>query len=253
MTELTWLVPWHSDPRSRPTLLCLPPAGSGCGQFRSWQDALGDRVSVVGVQLPGREKRWRDASPACVDDAVAAIVDEVRSLVSGQPLVVYGHSFGGLLGYEITRVLGERYDAWPTALVVAACRPPHKWVGAGQGLASDDDALARLFNGRNLGDDELDEDSRELFLEVLREDTALSLTYRDPQCAQVRCELWAWGGDRDDIVAASDLTGWRDYAAGNFKRLEFAGGHYFPDERLDRVLQELDPLWSDSSLGGALA
>jgi surfactin synthase thioesterase subunit len=233
-------------------VLCLPPAGSGCGQFRLWQDALGDRVSVVGVQLPGRETRWRDPSPACVDDAVAAIVDEVRSLVPEQPLVVFGHSFGGLLGYEIARVLGNRYDAWPAALVVAACRPPHMWIGAGHGLASDDDALARLFNGRDLDDDELDEDSRELFLEVLRKDTELSLTYRDPQRSPVHCELWAWGGDRDDIVVASDLAGWRDYAAEEFMQLEFAGGHYFPGEQLDRVLQELDPLRSDSALGRAL-
>ncbi|MFC7648963.1 thioesterase II family protein [Streptosporangium lutulentum] len=120
-----WLVSWLPEPYTRPTLLCLPQAGAGCGQFRPWQDALGTEVSVVGVQLPGRENRFTDPPAHSVGEVVDAVVAELAgALTPGLPLVVFGNSFGGLLGYEITRRLGYHHDRWPDALVVAACRPP---------------------------------------------------------------------------------------------------------------------------------
>lgn len=243
MTEGSWLVPWHRSPSSRPTLLCLPPAGSGCGQFRPWQAAFGDRISVVGVQLPGRESRWRVPPPASVADAVAAVVEEVRALIgANHPLVVFGQSFGGLLGYEITRVLGESYGRWPTGLVVAACRPPHMWTGAGHGLASDDDALAKLFGGRALNN-EIDDDSRELLMEVLRQDALLSMTYRDPGYAKVKCSLQVWGGVHDETVTADHLAGWQQYAVREFVQSQFRGGHWFPMEQQTLVLDALQQLF----------
>src|SRR5688500_2256798 len=128
----TWLTSWTPEPFSRPVLLCLPQAGAGCGQFRPWQRHLGTDLSVVGVQLPGREARWADPEPSDVEEVVAGVTRElVAALPPNQPIVIYGHSFGGLLGYEITRRLGTAYGRWPNTLVVAACRPPHMWVGAG--------------------------------------------------------------------------------------------------------------------------
>ncbi len=222
-----WLVPWHPRPDRRPALLCLPPAGAGCGQFGTWQAAFGDAVSVIGAQLPGRETRWADPPPDTVEEAVGSVADELTELIPPElPVVVFGHSFGGLLGYEIARRLG-RDGRWPGALVVAACRPPHHWVGAGRGLVDDDRELARLLDDRRLGDEDLDEDSRELMLDVLRQDARLSLTYTDPAGARVECPLEAWGGRDDPTVLPGQVAGWREYAAGSFRDRVLAGGHYF--------------------------
>lgn len=223
-----WLVPWHPRPPERPLLLCLPPAGAGCGQFREWQEALGDEFAVVGVQLPGREERWADPEPASVGEVVAGVTAEVSALVPAEhPLMIYGHSFGGLLGYEIARSLREERDQFVPALVVAACRPPHHWTGSGLGLAEDEQALAGLLDERGLDADELDEDSRELMLDVLRRDARLSLTYAGGDPAPVDCAMEAWGGEQDRTVLPDHVRGWRDYAAGDFQVRMFAGGHYF--------------------------
>jgi surfactin synthase thioesterase subunit len=235
-----WLMPWHPRPDDRPVLLCLPPAGAGCGQFRPWQDALGLEVAVVGVQLPGREERFADPPAETVADAVRAMVAEIVTMVpAATPLLVYGHSFGGLLGYEVTRSLGA-LGRWPAALVVGACRPPHLWIGAGRGLVQDADELLRLLDARGL--EYLDEDSRELMLEVLRQDARLSLTYVAPQRAVVACAVESWGGELDQTVTLSHVDGWRKYTAGSFRRRQFSGGHYFCVEQVDSVLFALREL-----------
>ncbi|WP_327365641.1 thioesterase II family protein [Streptomyces sp. NBC_01217] len=238
-----WLAPWRSPEPGQPVLVCLAPAGAGCGQYRPWQSVLGPEVSVIGVQLPGRERRWAEPPAATVDEVVTAVVDELLGLVPATcPLMVFGHSFGGLLGYEITRRLGEVHGRWPATLVVAACRPPQLWIGAGRGLVDDDEELVALLDVRGLGDEELDEDSRELMLEVLREDARLSMTYTDATAARIHTSVEAWGGEGDETVTAAHLTGWRRVTAGDFRRRRFPGGHYFTAERAELVLPALREL-----------
>jgi surfactin synthase thioesterase subunit len=240
MTPGRWLLPWHPRPDDHPMLVCIPPAGAGCGQYGRWQTALGSAISVVGVQLPGRERRWAEPAASTVEDAVRATASELDALLpAGRPLVVFGHSFGGLLGYEVVRRLGS-YGRWPTALVVAACRPPNRWVGAGHGLVEDDEELSGLFDLRGLGD--LDEDSRALMLDLLRSDARLSLTYTDPEGAGVACPVEAWGGTEDRVVLASDLDGWARYGDGGFARRQFPGGHYFTHQSDALVLAALRTL-----------
>lgn len=228
MTAGSWLVPWHPEPAGAPVLLCVPPAGAGCGQFREWQDTLGPGVSVVGVQPPGRESRWMDPEPASMAEAVAEIAAELTALLpAGHPVVAFGHSFGGLLGYEVARLLEEAGVLPPRALVVAACRPPAHWVGAGAGLVDDERELNRLLDARGLDAEDFDEDSRELMLDVLRQDARLSLSYRPRIPSRVDCALEAWGGLDDRTVSPDQAAGWREHAAGDFHARHFPGGHYF--------------------------
>jgi surfactin synthase thioesterase subunit len=202
---------------TRPVLVCLPQAGSGCGVFRSWQDALGDAVTVVGVQLPGRENRFTVPPPESFAHAVAETVAALVNTV-GRPTVLFGHSLGGLIGYEVARAL----PAPPDALVVAASQPPHR-NGRAAGIALDTDVgFARTLAAKGL-----DEDLRELALMTLRQDADMAATYEPPSGAPVRCDLHVWAGDADERVPAADLAGWRGYAGGAFHSRQFAGGHDF--------------------------
>ncbi|MFF7368546.1 thioesterase II family protein [Streptomyces tricolor] len=231
----SWLRPWHPAPRRAPALLCLAPAGAGCGQYRPWQDLLGDDVSVIGVALPGRESRWSDPMPGTLDEAVRQIAAEADALlVPGQPWTVFGESFGGLLGFEVVRRLAEDHGRLPEALVVAACRAPHLWVGAGNGLLAADDELEKLLAARDLDPELLDAETRDLMLETLRADVELSLTYRHPGRVVLPVPVEAWGGRDDTTVTAAHLAEWADYAD-DFRRREFPGGHYFCAERTDDI------------------
>lgn len=232
----SWLMSWHAEPTSRPALLCLPQAGAGCGQFRRWQQWLADEVAVLGVALPGREGRWSEPPATDIDEVLTAVADELSDVLRpGQPLVVFGNSFGGLLGYELAVRLAR--SGWPPrALVVAACRPPAMWVGAGRGLLRDGQSLADLVDARDFGDVELDPQTRELVLEMLGQDARLSFSYAGPAGSRLDCPLHAWGAEQDRIVSAGQLDGWAAYTTGEFCRRQFAGGHHFCSERAESVL-----------------
>jgi surfactin synthase thioesterase subunit len=214
---VSWLIPF-APIGERPVLVCLPQAGSGCGVFRPWQELHAD-LTVVGVQLPGRENRFTDEFPDTFAEAVAEIVSALVAAVSaGQQIVLFGHGLGGLLGYEVARALPESHT--PEALVVAASRPPHLSgsTGADGGLQT----FANLLSAK-----ELDDDVRELVLAVLAQDAELSATYTDPGGAPVPCPLHAWGGAHDEIVTANHVAEWAGYTEVIFHSRRFAGGHDF--------------------------
>lgn len=231
------LVPFDTAPApDTPLLLCLPPAGAGCGRYRHWQRVAGAAAWVVGVQLPGREARWCDP-PA---ESVGAITGEVvEALCTGgsRPVVVYGHSFGGLLGYEVTRRLSGRGRA-PSALVVAACRTPRRWAAV---LPADfaDGELLRLLRAGGVDPAALDEDTLELALEVLRADARLSRTFSMPADPVLHCPIHAWGGDADEVVTGAQLDEWREFGTAGVHRATFAGGHDFATDHLPEIVATL--------------
>jgi surfactin synthase thioesterase subunit len=251
----SWLVGWPkpTGPDPRPTLLCLPPAGAGARQFAPWQTALGGVIRVLGVQLPGRENRWRDRMPDTFDDAVAAIAAEVRAQVDpAAPLVVFGHSFGGLIGFALSGLLwspngppGPR----PSTLVVSACRPPAHWEGAGLGLIEDGEALTDIFDPGDLLSQVIDEDTRAALLAVLRADAELSLSYSSASGKPLEIAVHAWGADGDVTVTAEQMDGWAEYTDGPYTRSRIGGGHHALLREPEQLLSSLSLLLQPDGLG----
>ncbi len=243
MSRSRWLTGWQ-NPMPGPghvALVCVPPAGAGCGQYRAWQSQFDHTVTVLGVAMPGREHRWSEPPPTDMTEATAAIGAAIADQIPSQvPVVLFGQSFGGLIGYEVAQYLSQRHDRTLAALAVAACRPPHLWVGAGQGLVDDDSALLELLDLRALDDEDIDEDSREMLLDLMRADARLSMSYQDPTPGPLTCPLSIWGGADDPIVTAEHLDGWRDYAgAAGSRHRQFPGGHYFTTPPTEPLLLEL--------------
>lgn len=210
-----YLHSWRPTDGSRAVLLCLPQAAAGAGTFRAWAQRFED-VDVLAVQLPGREQRFADPPAANVDEVVSAVTAELAALPTGRPLVVFGDSFGGLLGFEVAlRCAAD-------ALVVTACRAPSHWSGSGRGITPAD--LEALLAGSAATAD-LDEDSRSLVAEVLRADAVLSSTYRVAPDARLPCPVHAWAGRHDRTVSADQLDDWRTVAGGEFHRRDFDSDH----------------------------
>ncbi|HEV2779287.1 MAG TPA: AMP-binding protein [Actinophytocola sp.] len=228
-----WLVPWSAVPAERPTVLCVPPAGSGCGRYRAWQEVLGDDFSVVGVQLPGRENRLGEPHPSTLDEMVSAITAQVLDVVKpDQPLLVFGESYGGLIGYEITRRLGE-HGRWPAALVLAACEPP-QLRDAPEGLV-EHARHGMLETG-------IDHDTRAQVLDLVRRDVELIRDYRAPADPRVDAAVHVWGADRDDTASPERLDAWPEYLGMPVHRRRFEGSHVFVTEQaavIPRLLGEI--------------
>jgi surfactin synthase thioesterase subunit len=149
---------------------------------------------------------------------VSVVTREVAALLApDQPLVVVGESMGGLVGYEVTRRLGAS-GRWPTALVLAACEPPH--------LRESDEDVVKASR-RALAAVDVDRNSREQVVRMMRRDLALIDGYELPADPRIESPVHVWGGDQDDLATAAKLDAWREILGVDVERQQFDAGHTF--------------------------
>ncbi|CAK0789814.1 unnamed protein product [Prorocentrum cordatum] len=112
-------------------LFCVPPAGMGGQAYHGWTRRLPEGVEVMPLELPARGLRMGEEVPyaSSLAELARGVLDGVGLAVfAARPFVLFGHSFGAWVAYEMLRELARRAEhGWPLPLklYVSACRPPH--------------------------------------------------------------------------------------------------------------------------------
>ncbi|MGJ4889074.1 thioesterase II family protein [Bradyrhizobium sp. HKCCYLRH3099] len=224
-------------------LFCLPHAGGSATVYARWKRLLPSWIDVVPLELPGRGARMDE--PLHTDLSVLAdqLAAELIGAKLASPYVLFGHSLGGLIGFELAHRL----------LALGAPRPRLLIVSGTEAPAMRDDSRWR----EPLGDDELrsellrlDGTPREVFasreimqgaLPVLRADFLMCGTYVYQRRHQLPCPIHVFGGDRDE-TRPDALAGWRAETAASFAMDMLPGGHFFLYDEPADVLKRLAAL-----------
>ncbi|MEU5034431.1 alpha/beta fold hydrolase [Streptomyces rubiginosohelvolus] len=227
-------------------LICLPFAGAGPSFFTPWQKLAPEGLRILPVSLPGREKRFPesayDAAAPAVDDAYA----QVTAALGGgdgdggdSPVVLFGHSMGAVLAYELAhRIERAAGPVRLAALVVSGA--PGPWTprtDRADGLPDEEFAArVRAFAGYDhpaLADPEM----RELLLPALRADVRLHETYVPSTDRPLGVPVISVRGREDTLVGAAEAAEWGRATTGKLTVAEPAGGHMYLAERPGELLE----------------
>jgi surfactin synthase thioesterase subunit len=239
-----WLICRVPRPGAAVRLYCFAHAGGAAGEYAFWGDELAS-VEVAAIQLPGRGGRWQEpplTSVAQVRDAVLAAV------VFRAPFVLFGHSLGAVIAFEVARSL-ELGGAGPAHLVVSASRAPHARSRLEPVSQLPDDALiAWLARGRDPVLCELlaDPEMHELMLPPLRADLRLAEDYRFADGPALGCPITAFGGTTDEVTG-DELAAWQRHTQAGFAIHRFEGGHFYTRTARDAVARRLDAITRGAS------
>lgn len=114
-------------------MICLGWAGSNSGVFKTWDLKT---VEVIKVELPARNARFNE-KPIHDVNLLAKKIAQACSVLgyyeSKIPLVLFGHSFGAMIGLHVARVMKQEYNYVPKVCVFGGCRPLHRYVGLRNG------------------------------------------------------------------------------------------------------------------------
>ncbi|MBM7776032.1 pyochelin biosynthetic protein PchC [Actinokineospora baliensis] len=234
-----WLRPCNTVARPRLRLLCLPHAGGTAHAYRTWPTELPDDVAVLAVQYPGRQDRLAEPPATRIEDLVNPIADALAPY-AGEPLVVFGHSMGASVGYELTVELERRHGPVVDLLVASGSIAPHHRDPHQAHTLPDAELLAdvKRVNGSFAPLLEAP-DLVELLLPTIRADYRLSQTYLRPQALAVQASLLALGGADDPDVSHNDLLSWSAVTAGTFTAQSLPGGHFYLAEHEQATLRAL--------------
>ncbi|MEI5101697.1 alpha/beta fold hydrolase [Streptomyces sp. PmtG] len=222
-------------------LVCLPFAGSGAGFYREWtkRPDHGVSVTVLPVQLPGREELFLDEAFTDVTEAAAKLALQVAELVADVPRFgLFGHSLGAVLAYEIARELVRLGEPGLAHLYVSGS--PGPWAGRDDRATGLDDEqfLARVQDFAGYRHAALDDPAlRELLLPSLRVDVAMHENYKPSSKEPLDIPVTSMRGAQDTLVSEEHARQWQSATNGAFSYREFPGGHMYLTDDPDAVLK----------------
>jgi surfactin synthase thioesterase subunit len=224
-----WLVPLRREDDFEVRLVCFPHAGGGAWTFRPWCEALRPRIAVHGIQLPGREDRMRE-SPLRVLEDVLEPVTAALSPLDERPLVLFGHSMGAILAFEVAKRLFRSDGVRPSALMVSGRVAPHIAGRAPRlGHLPAPELVRRIAEQYRgipaaiLGDAEM----ANLMGRVLQADLAIVECYENVADEPLECPIVALGGDEDAWVARNELEAWGRHTRRAFSWAQIPGDHFY--------------------------
>jgi pyochelin biosynthetic protein PchC len=233
-----WVRRFHPAPQAGTRLICFPHAGGSASYYFPVSRALSPTVDVLAIQYPGRQDRRTER---CVEDIreLADLVVAELAEWTDRPIMLFGHSLGATLAFEVALRLQDR-GVTPLGLFASGRRAPSCHRAESVHLSDDDhlvDTLKRMSgtDSRTLGDEEM----LRLILPAVRSDYKAAETYRYQPSPRLRCPVVALIGDDDPEVTVDEARAWREHTSAEFAMKVFSGGHFYLNEHAAGVMSEI--------------
>lgn len=235
-----WLLSPSPLAQPRLRLICFPYAGGNPDLFRGWEQALPGDVELLGVRLPGRGCRIKEAPYESWSPLLADCLQALAPVL-GQPHAFYGHSFGGRLCYELAQRTRHLYPGQTQRLFISGCRSPaspqlqpylHQ-------LSPEHFHRALQTMGGTPPEVLQNQMLMRLMLPVLRSDMQLSEIWGDWHDEPLDIPIHAYCGRHDPIDRYATMAGWGSHTRASFELTEIDGGHFFLNSHRQQLLHSI--------------
>jgi surfactin synthase thioesterase subunit len=247
MISSEWFI--RPQPKLAPVarLICLPYAGGSAATYVPWAKSLPAQVELIALQPPGRGSRMNEAPHARMESLVAQLMD-VFPRITERPYVLFGHSLGARVAFEVTLQCQHKGIPLPARLIASGSRAPHlpkrqpplhdlpdaQFVEALRDL---DGTPEEILNNHDL---------IQWLLPLLRADFRIADQHRAPRTA-LNCPLTVFAGTEDETVSPAEAEAWKELTTGELDIRWVTGGHFFVERNREWVLARVNALLNAGS------
>ncbi|WP_273450515.1 thioesterase II family protein [Streptococcus ferus] len=210
------------------TLFCLPYAGGGASIFHNWQEQLKTYgIKVCSIALPGREGRLTDASIDNALELTRKIYNGIKTELRERPFMIFGHSMGGLLAYELSQFIFRKEKLLPEILFLSGTDLKGRNSAVPPIHSLTDDKLAQYLVKTGGITEEISRNElfKEIYLPIIRNDYKLVETY-DCSMDKLNTKICVFHGNQDTSVDYTDVLKIEELSD-DFKIITFEGNHFF--------------------------
>lgn len=217
-------------------LFCFPYAGGGASIYRDWKNAFSD-VCVYGVQYPGKEKRISEKPIIHMEELVNKMEDELYMVMKDCPFILFGHSFGTKVEYELSLRIHSDLGIWPEAIIVSGGRAPSIKEPQPIYELEDDLFIKNIVKRYKSIPEELiaNKDIMDIFLPSIRADFIIDETYECTNIEKVGCPIIGLMGKYDQEMSLDDIKMWEQFTAREFSYEVIEGDHMFIKNNIQSI------------------
>ncbi|MEJ7594159.1 MAG: SDR family NAD(P)-dependent oxidoreductase [Planctomycetaceae bacterium] len=232
-----WLIRGAGDPDSPFRLICFHSMGVGASLFTRFLLNPPDDYDILAVQTPGRENRMAEPVAEHFDELLDHIVPLLKPLFD-RPVVIWGHSFGGVVAWEVIRRLRDQHHLEPQHFVLTGTAAPHlmqRWQNREvllKALITDNSPEYLMSLSRFVDDPEF----IKAILPGMRLDFPLLKNYRFLPSPPLDCPITAFAARQDDFVYTDEIREWTQHTVGGFELIEVDGDHWFLDRNREQIV-----------------
>lgn len=234
-----WITQPKPNPQARLRLFCFSYAGGGASVYQPWCQHLPAQVELRGIQLPGRENRFREAPATQLKPLIEHITAALLPHLD-KPFVFFGYSLGALLAFETVRALRRGGHPQPAHLFSAARVgpkiPPKEDPPVYTLSEADFSAKLHELNGTPqeiLQNAEL----MQIVGPLIRADFQLNETYVYTPEPPLACGITAVRGTKDHLTPHEEMLQWQEETSGGFVVRTLPGDHFFMNSARELLLQ----------------
>ncbi|WP_323144820.1 thioesterase II family protein [Massilia phyllosphaerae] len=226
----------RKDEKNNVKMFCFPYAGGGAQCFSSFQTKIKSEVDVYVASLPGRGARFQTPPYTSIEKFIEDAYIELKPFLD-KPFVLFGHSMGALLAFEVAKYIMANNLPPPQAIFVSGCSAPSQ-RRSGQNLHKLDNVELRkkLSNYSGTPQEVLDHDElMDLVLPAIRADFQMIENYTYKKCSELKSPIYVLIGADDEHVTHLDALEWSKETTSQFDLKKIKGGHFFTNTAGDEV------------------
>ena len=104
-----------TEVRNSKKIFFFPFAGGSASYYFKFADFFNlENIETIAIQLPGRENRYFEEKLYSIDDMALSIFEELSDHLT-EEYYFFGHSMGGILIYEVLKLLKSKNYTWRIA------------------------------------------------------------------------------------------------------------------------------------------
>lgn len=231
------------NPHAAFRLVCLHHAGGSAITFRGWEQQLDPRCELWSLQLPGRGRRYSEPLIREPNRLISLLEEEFMPWID-KPYILFGHSMGALLAYELACAVERSRARAPVHLLLCGRRAPHQPSPHAPMHQLPDAELIEKVRSLDGTDEEILEHPEliELLLPILRADFQIAETHSNSIGPPLKCPISVFTGSRDPWVSEEAARAWQDLTTGPFTYKQYDGGHFLTSEQRQLIVGEVNDI-----------
>ncbi len=228
-------------------LVCIPYAGGSSLTYKAWKKMLSSEIDVILIELPGHGVRI--GAPLCnnFDAMVDDILLQVENQVYGSPYVLFGHSMGSTLAYELYYKIIEKKLNLPNHIIFSGRLPPDYCrlleTKCGSSLYNLKERVKELGGNTEIFEDEA---LCKIFVPILQSDYRILEDYMfKEKGAAIKCGISVFYGINDSATNYPEMRYWALHSAYGALFYSFPGSHFFINSCRDEVIDRINRICTD--------